>query len=110
MSEKEELVAIVGDKNVFDTPEALEAYSRDESFVRQMKPQFVARPQNVAEVQQIVKWANRMGTPLIPVSSGPPHFRGDTIPSLGGVVMDLSRMKGSSGSTAEIELQWLSRG
>ena len=93
MPEKEELAAIVGGENVSDTPEALEAYSRDESFVRRMKPQFVARPENVAEVQEIVKWANSTGTPLIPVSSGPPHFRGDTVPSLGGVVVDLSRMK-----------------
>ncbi|MDR9458651.1 MAG: FAD-binding oxidoreductase [Dehalococcoidia bacterium] len=93
MSEKEELAVIVGDANVSDTPEALEAYSRDESFVRRMKPQLVAKPQNVDEVQEIVKWANSTGTPLIPVSSGPPHFRGDTVPSLGGVVVDLSRMK-----------------
>jgi len=93
MPEKEELAAIVGDANVSDTPEAIEAYSSDESFVRRMKPQFVARPQNVDEVQEIVKWANSTGTPLIPVSSGPPHFRGDTVPSLGGVVVDLSRMK-----------------
>jgi len=92
MPEKEELAAIVGGENVSDTPEALEAYSRDESFVRRMKPQFVARPENVAEVQEIVKWANSTGTPLIPVSSGPPHFRGDTVPSLGGVVVDLSPM------------------
>ena len=93
MPEKEELAAIVGDANVSDTPEAIEAYSSDESFVHRMKPQFVARPQNVDEVQEIVKWANSTGTPLIPVSSGPPHFRGDTVPSLGGVVVDLSRMK-----------------
>jgi len=93
VSEKEELIAIVGSANVFDAPELLEAYSRDESFVRQMKPQYVARPQNAEQVQEIVKWANRTVTPLIPVSSGPPHFRGDTIPSLGGVVVDLSRMK-----------------
>ncbi len=93
MPEKEELAAIVGDANVSDTPEAIEAYSSDESFVRRMKPQFVARPENVDEVQEIVKWANSTGTPLIPVSSGPPHFRGDTVPSLGGVVVDLSRMK-----------------
>lgn len=93
MPEKEELAAIVGDANVSDTPEAIEAYSEDESFVRRMKPQFVARPENVDEVQEIVKWANSTGTPLIPVSSGPPHFRGDTVPSLGGVVVDLSRMK-----------------
>jgi FAD/FMN-containing dehydrogenase len=93
MPEKEELVAVVGSENVSDTPEALEVYSRDESFVRRMKPQFVARPENVGEVQEIVKWANSTGTPLIPVSSGPPHFRGDTVPSMGGVVVDLSRMK-----------------
>ena len=93
MSQKEELIAIVGAGNVFDDQESLEAYSRDESFVRQMKPQCVARPKNAEEVQEIVKWANRTATPLIPVSSGPPRFRGDTIPSLGGVVVDLSRMK-----------------
>lgn len=93
MSQKEELIAIVGAANVSDAAETLEAYSRDESFVRQMKPQCVARPQNAEEVQEIVKWANRTATPLIPVSSGPPHFRGDTIPGLGGVVVDLSRMK-----------------
>jgi FAD/FMN-containing dehydrogenase len=93
MSQKEELVAIVGDTNVSYAPEATEAYSRDESFVRQMKPQFVTRPQNVDEVQDIVKWANGTGTPLIPVSSGPPHFRGDTVPNLGGIVVELSRMK-----------------
>jgi FAD/FMN-containing dehydrogenase len=93
MPEKEELAAIVGGENVSDTTETLEAYSRDESFVRRMKPQFVARPENADEVQEIVKWANSTGTPLIPVSSGPPHFRGDTVPSLGGVIVDLSRMK-----------------
>lgn len=46
MSEKEQLTAIVGAENVFDAPETLEAYSRDESFVRQMKPQYVASPEN----------------------------------------------------------------
>jgi FAD/FMN-containing dehydrogenase len=92
VSEREELVAILGDANVSDTPEALEAYSKDESFVRSVKPQFVARPQNVYEVQEVVKWANSTGTPLVPVSSGPPHFKGDTIPALGSVIVDLRRM------------------
>ncbi|KPK22267.1 MAG: hypothetical protein AMJ76_00225 [Dehalococcoidia bacterium SM23_28_1] len=93
MSQKEDLTAIVGDANVTDAPEPLEAYSRDESFVRRMKPRYVARPQSAEEVQEIVKWANRTNTPLVPVSSGPPHFRGDTIPALGGVIVDLGRMK-----------------
>lgn len=93
MSQKEELAAIVGAEDVMDAPEALDAFARDESFVRPMKPQYVARPRNAEEVQEMVRWANRTATPLIPVSSGPPHFRGDTIPSLGGVVVDLSQMK-----------------
>ncbi|MGB2798911.1 MAG: FAD-binding oxidoreductase [Dehalococcoidia bacterium] len=93
MSEKEELIAIVGAENVFDDPENLELYSRDMSFVRPMKPQYVVKPQNAEEVQGIVKWANNSGMPLIPVSSGPPRFRGDTIPTLGGAVVDLSQMK-----------------
>ncbi len=94
MSEKEELIAIVGAENVFDDSENLELYSRDMSFVRHMKPQYVVKPENAEEVQGIVKWANKSGMPLIPVSSGPPRFRGDTIPTLGGAIVDLGRMKG----------------
>ena len=42
----------------------------------------------------MVEWAIRTVTPLVPVSSGPPHFRGDTVPSEGGaVIVDLSEMK-----------------
>jgi FAD/FMN-containing dehydrogenase len=54
----------------------------------------VVKPENVDEVEGIVKWANQTGTPLVPVSSGPPHSRGDTVPSTGGaVIVDLSGMK-----------------
>ena len=42
----------------------------------------------------MVKLARETHTPLVPVSSGPPHFRGDTVPSAGGaVIVDLSGMK-----------------
>jgi FAD/FMN-containing dehydrogenase len=45
-------------------------------------------------VQKLVKLANETMTPLVPVSSGPPHFRGDTVPGIGGaVIVDLSGMK-----------------
>jgi hypothetical protein len=90
---KEELTSIVGPENVSDTEEALEAYSRDRSFVPARKPRLVVKTKSADEVQSVVKWANRAATPLVPVSSGPPHFRGDTIPVLGGsVVIDLSQM------------------
>lgn len=90
----EELKGIVGSENVFDDPGTLEAYSRDESFARPMRPWALAKPVNHEEVQAIVQWANKTATPLVPVSSGPPHFRGDTVPGLpGAVIVDLGRMK-----------------
>ena len=91
---KEELTGIVGKGNVLDDPETLKAYSRDESFVLPIKPWLCVKPKNVDEVQAIVKWANQTETPLVPVSSGPPRFHGDTVPSAtGAVIVDLSRMK-----------------
>jgi FAD/FMN-containing dehydrogenase len=64
------------------------------SFVNAVKPSYVVKPQTSQTVQNLVKLANETGTPLVPVSSGPPHFRGDTVPSIGGaVVVDLSGMK-----------------
>ena len=94
MAEKEELKKIVGAKNVFDDPKTLERYSKDESFVHPIRPRCVVKPGNLDQVQAIVKWASATLTPLIPVSSGPPRFRGDTLPSVGGaVVVDLGQMK-----------------
>ena len=96
MVEMIDLVKLVGEENVLDDAGVLEEYTRDMSFVRPISPKCVVKPKSASEVQSIVKWANDTGTPLVPVSSGPPHFHGDTIPgtSIKGVVMvDLSRMR-----------------
>jgi FAD/FMN-containing dehydrogenase len=54
----------------------------------------VVKPQTNQDIQKLVKLANETLTPLVPVSSGPPHFRGDTVPSTGGtIIVDLSGMK-----------------
>lgn len=91
---KSDLVKIVGKDSVFDDAETLDAYSRDRSFVQPRKPQLVVKPATSDEVHRIVKWANTTRTPLVPVSSGPPRFNGDTVPTEGrAVVVDLSRMK-----------------
>jgi len=93
LSSREQLIKIVGIDNVFDSQEAIESYSRDHSFVAPLMPWFVVRPKNVEEVQGIVKWANETSTPLVPVSSGPPRFHGDTVPSTtGAIIVDLSGM------------------
>ena len=90
---KQDLIDLVGKGHVLDDPATLGSYARDESFVLPIKPRFVVRPGNGDEVQALVVWANKTSTPLVPVSSGPPHFYGDTVPSVpGAVIVDLSRM------------------
>jgi FAD/FMN-containing dehydrogenase len=91
---KADLAAILTENNVIDDSKYLEKYSVDQSFARMMKPGWVVKPRNTEDVQKIVKWANRTKTPLVPVSSGPPHFRGDTVPGVpDAVIVDLSGMK-----------------
>ncbi len=93
-TKKDELAQIVGQGNVKDDADTLESYSRDESFVHPLKPRFAVKLQNASQAQKLIQWANQTSTPLVPISSGPPHFRGDTVPSAPGAVMvDLSGMK-----------------
>lgn len=88
------MIEIMGEGNVYDDPKTLKRYSRDESFSLPMSPSFVVKAADAERVEAIVHWANRTRTPLIPVSSGPPRFRGDTVPgSPESVVVDLSGMK-----------------
>jgi FAD/FMN-containing dehydrogenase len=90
---KQNLIDLVGADHVVDDPVVLESFSRDESFAFALKPRFVVRPGGEDEVQALIVWANKAGAALVPVSSGGPHFHGDTVPSVPGAVMvDLSRM------------------
>jgi FAD/FMN-containing dehydrogenase len=94
MTEEKKLKEIVGAGNLSHDQAILGEYSEDLSFVPKVRPRYVVKPGNVEQVQKIVEWANETLTPLVPVSSGPPHFRGDTVPNVGGaVIIDLSRMK-----------------
>jgi hypothetical protein len=88
------LSKMIDAENVTSVPTVLDAYSRDMSFVKSIKPAYVAKPTTTAEILNLVQWAKGTQTPIVPVSSGAPHFRGDSIPSLGGaLVVDLSKMK-----------------
>jgi FAD/FMN-containing dehydrogenase len=89
---KRQLQSIVGAGNVVDDPAVLEKHGRDMSFAAGRKPALIVRPKEAQQVQELVRWANQTLMPLVPVSSGPPHFKGDTVPALGGVVVDLSVM------------------
>jgi hypothetical protein len=94
MIEQEKLVNIVGASNVSCAQATLDQYSRDVSFVNPVRPACVVKPSTAVEIKQIVALANATYTPLVSVSSGPPHFKGDTVPSMGrAVIVDLSGMK-----------------
>ncbi len=88
-----DLADIIGKQKVITKPEVLDRYSHDNSFTPPMPPRLVVQPRDVDEVQKVVMWANQTKTPLVPVSSGEPRFRGDTVPSVPeAVIVDLSRM------------------
>jgi FAD/FMN-containing dehydrogenase len=88
-----ELAKIVGNDHVLIDSSVLNEYSHDLSFAPPMLPEAVVQPSNTDELQAVIKLANRTLTPLVPVSSGPPHFRGDTVPVVAkSVIVDLRRL------------------
>jgi len=89
---REHLAGILKPENFRDDPALLESFAVDHSFVQKGHPALVVYPETSADVQEIVRVSNATATPLIPVSSGPPHHRGDTVPTHGGVIIDFSRM------------------
>ena len=94
MIDEKKLAKIVGAGNVSHDQATLEEYAGDMSFVNTIKPDYVVKPRNGDDIAKLVKLANDTQTPLVPVSSGGPHFRGDTVPGTGGaVIVDLTKMK-----------------
>jgi FAD/FMN-containing dehydrogenase len=91
---KKRLLEITGAGNVLDDAATIERYARDNSLVASIRPRFVVKAKTAEEVEKIVKLANETKTPLVPVSSGGPHYKGDTVPSVPeAIVVDLSGMK-----------------
>jgi hypothetical protein len=89
------LIKICGSKNVCNNTEILEEYSKDMSFIIGKAPRLVVWPSKADQILKIIKLANQMKFPVIPISSGS-HVRyyGITIPKKENcVIIDLSRMK-----------------
>ena len=94
MVTEKQLRDVAGAGNVSDEASILETYTGDSSFVGKTRPQFVVKATTAETVQKLVNLAKDTATPLVPVSSGPPHFYGDTVPATGdAVIVDLSGMK-----------------
>ena len=94
MFKKEQLATFLDSENISNAVSTLEQFAGDLSFANAVRPSLVVKPRDTEEVENIVKLANESGTPLVPVSSGTPHFRGDTVPSVAeAAIVDLSGMK-----------------
>ena len=94
MSIKEELVNVVGNSRVIDDPKELVKYGGERNFDLHINPCFIVKPQDAEQVKKIVDAANKTNTPLVPVSSGGPHIKGGSAPSVPeSVLVDLSDMK-----------------
>jgi FAD/FMN-containing dehydrogenase len=92
MSVKDAIAEVLEAGEVTDDTELLGRYGQDHSFVRGSSPELLVRVKMREEIEAVVKVANREGVPLVPVSSGPPRFHGDTVPRKGGAILDLSGM------------------
>jgi hypothetical protein len=88
---KEKLSEIVGSGSFSDDPKGLKTYSRDESLVTGTVPSYVVKPKNAEEIGKIIELANEHRIPVVPVSSQV-HFTGASLPKMGGIVVDLSKM------------------
>jgi len=91
MSIKDDLISILDKESVSDDDEILIPYAHDQSFVDPRRPDLVVFADSATQVQEVVRYANKTRTPVIPYSSGL-NFHGGTIPRQGGIVINLSRM------------------
>jgi glycolate oxidase len=79
MDEKKwRLIDVAGDGGFLTEPESETSFLLDHTFLKPFPPCFKNRPKNMDEIQKIVLWANENLSPLMPLSSGGPRFRGDT--------------------------------
>jgi glycolate oxidase len=86
------LVAIVGKDHVSSAEEERYFYARDAGLMPAHKPDYVVVPKETEEVQKIVKMANEMKVPVVPMG-GAMSLAGLVVPLKGGIVLDMKRMR-----------------
>jgi FAD/FMN-containing dehydrogenase len=87
------MAAIVGAENVSVVPNDLNEYSGSKTLSETRTPACIVSPQTSDQVKRIVELANAKSITIVPVSSGGPRLRGDTIPqSDNSVILNLKKM------------------
>jgi glycolate oxidase len=82
---------IAGPEAVLTSPEALEAYSHDETVGLQAAPEVVVRVTSAQQVAEVMRLAQRERVPITPRGAGY-GLSGGAVPLYGGIVLSLERM------------------
>lgn len=82
---------VVGPDNVSTTDTELESH-RAAGLASRGDPVAVVRPSGASQLRDVILLARETGANLVFSSSAPPRFRGDSVPSGDGVIVDLSGM------------------
>jgi len=82
------LCSAAGKENVSDSVVDLVSYGFDSSTIPPTKPDFVVMPRDTMSVKQVLEVANRYKIPVTAMSGGT-NITGMTVPSEGGIVLDL---------------------
>lgn len=92
-----------GENSVFTTDElVLRRHARDWGGLFRRRPAAVAMPASVAEVQEILRWANAKGCPVAVRGAG--HSQGGQSLTSGGIVLDMRNLN-RMGQTERGELE-----
>lgn len=86
----DEIEGIVGKERYSTDVADLYVYGFDAS-IHHKTPDIVVRPENAAQVSEIVKLANRALIPIVPRGAGT-AMCGHTVPLKGGIILDLTAM------------------
>src|SRR5690554_1353366 len=89
----DEIINIVGERNLITDQEKIEAYSHDETPAEQYAhmPEAVITPTSTEQIVQIVKLANQELIPVTPRGAGS-GLSGGAIPEYGGLVLSVEKM------------------
>ena len=88
---RDKFAAIVGKENIAASAADLARYE-GAGFVSGVKPDYIVRVTHADQVRDVVRLARQLKVNLVASSSGAPHYRGDSVPSREGIVVDFSKM------------------
>lgn len=80
--------ALVGD-SIITSGDDFGDFEDECSLEEKIKPLGIMRLGDVEQISRAVKWARKEKVPLVPVSSSPPHHRGDTALKKPSAVLDM---------------------